>query len=502
MGNFFSRCKKESIKGPYIIFNYNQNQKRYILELIEKFDYNKPLKFILQPSENFSIVLHFNNNNYDIQKKTVEDSLNDIYKIIKSEHKYELSLSSTSINHEENEGGLSNLNGERRESKQNIESNEIRPIQNEKLERINENKMDIFRGSKYIRFTNDGIQKIEMQYKYGNILKKLINEEKISNPSKFIKINDSLKLENTNKELFALGLLAKVLEENGLKVVIEKDPKKNEEQSPEEKNEHEEILELIINRMYQKKKYILYFDFGLEKKSFLENSQKFEDFEGKIKLIIIRGYKISDNEIIVNALLQEENIIVNVIFLSNEFDNLDLNEFKSKLKGENPSDEMKYLQNISSDIIIRDFKLSKTLLDSKGNIFDNWPMNENKGWIGIGLKVMDIYDNGDNSWMEPDKNNNKWRVAYFRIGTLNKISKKISCDSSKQSYFSTTIKIAEQFADEIKINNKKYKILLMARIRGDTLENSKKGLLYFNISKVTNKIIRPYRILYKEVSKE
>ena len=503
MGIIFCR-KKENIEGSIILCNYsfqNKEQKKHIIDLIEKFEYSKPVKFILQQSNTFSISLKFNNKNYNIQTKTIDDSLNDIYKIIKPELNHP-SFSASDINIMEDH--LLPVN-----SKKEDESNE-------KIEKLTENKNDLFRGLKYIRFTNFGIQKIEMLYKYGNVIKELIKEEIIVNSSKFIQINDALKLENQNKELFALGLLGKDLEENGLKIFIQKDIKENEEEeSQEEKNEHKEILQLITNRIYRKKKYILFFDFGREKKKFLDNSQSFVDFEDKIKTIIIREYNITENDIIVN-ILEEENIIANVIFLSNEFDNLDLNEFTSKLKGKNRVDELKYLKKISSDIIIKEFKLSKKLLDSRGNKFDDWPINESRGnnvydpplgWIGIGLKVMDLYDNGDNTWIGIDNNNSKWCVAYCRIGDFSKdynnsiiTSKKLS-GSSERLYFATKIKIAEKIASVIKANNKIYKILLMARIKENSFKKSSKEPLYFNIENVSDKIIRPYRILYKEVLK-
>ena len=43
---------------------------------------------------------------------------------------------------------------------------------------------------------------------YGNIMKKEILEEKEKNPEKFIEIEEALKLEEKDQDLFALGLLA------------------------------------------------------------------------------------------------------------------------------------------------------------------------------------------------------------------------------------------------------------------------------------------------------
>ena len=57
--------------------------------------------------------------------------------------------------------------------------------------------------------------------KYGNIVKSEIKIEKKKNPEKFIETKEALKLENTDKELFALGLLSKNLENIGVETAIE-----------------------------------------------------------------------------------------------------------------------------------------------------------------------------------------------------------------------------------------------------------------------------------------
>jgi hypothetical protein len=66
------------------------------------------------------------------------------------------------------------------------------------------------------------------------------------------------------------------------------------------------------------------------------------------------------------------------------------------------------------------------MLDSRGNKESEWKENEKrggypyippKGWKGYGLKVMDVYDNGNNDWIAKDGNPNEWAVAYHGIGS-------------------------------------------------------------------------------------
>ena len=56
-------------------------------------------------------------------------------------------------------------------------------------------------------------------------------------------------------------------------------------------------------------------------------------------------------------------------------------------------------------------KLTKNHLDSRGNRNDGWGVGEKRGgkdydppigFNGIGLKVWDKYDNGDNTWLGMD----------------------------------------------------------------------------------------------------
>ena len=96
---------------------------------------------------------------------------------------------------------------------------------------------------------------------YGNIMKEQIKEEKEKNPENFIEINDALNLENEDKELFALGLLAHNLEQDGTEVAIEKQGVQGED----ELNHNTTCLQFISNGMTQRKRYDLHFDFGEQK---------------------------------------------------------------------------------------------------------------------------------------------------------------------------------------------------------------------------------------------
>ena len=107
---------------------------------------------------------------------------------------------------------------------------------------------------------------------YGNIIKKEIEDNQTKNQDKYIKIEDALKMKDTDTNLFCLGLIANNLNSIGIKVVIENSESENDEEILvyedilEEEKEEEALtsLQFITSGYLYKTKYILHFDFGEE----------------------------------------------------------------------------------------------------------------------------------------------------------------------------------------------------------------------------------------------
>ena len=67
------------------------------------------------------------------------------------------------------------------------------------------------------------------------------------------------------------------------------------------------------------------------------------------------------------------------------------------------------------------------MLDSRGNNKDGgWGINEKRGgfqyippigWTGFGLRVLDRYDDGDNTWLDYKNLEGEWAVAYHGVGS-------------------------------------------------------------------------------------
>ena len=145
------------------------------------------------------------------------------------------------------------------------------------------------------------------------------------------------------------------------------------------------------------------------------------------------------------------------------------------------------------------------------------------GWFGIGLNI-DMY--GDNKdWIENKTNTSKWAIAYHGVGqflSYDQVKKKIidiiiqkdliptkkqkySDSKDKRNngktigkgiYLTPKIKMAENFAGTIIINNKKYKVVLMARVLIEKIREPQ-DIEYWILNKDE---IRFYRILIKEIN--
>ena len=188
-------------------------------------------------------------------------------------------------------------------------------------------------------------------------------------------------------------------------------------------------------------------------------------------------------------------------------------------------------------------KLNKNMLDSMGNKISGWKEGKKRGgfnyfpphgWDGFGLNVKGKYDNGNNDWMAKNGNQKEWAVAYCGIGTkrqdknwknkeledddnntykkrIKNVNDQIDEDydnindkgqkGGKGIYCSPKPFILEEYISfsETKndINEKKYMLGLMMRVKPDKIRISSDNENYWVLNSNIN-AIRPYRILIKE----
>ena len=182
-----------------------------------------------------------------------------------------------------------------------------------------------------------------------------------------------------------------------------------------------------MNGMIEKKKYDFHFDLGEQRNNELLydlNEQK--NFNNKLRKKLSKEYNIPEDKIIITN-PQKGSYNVQVIFESEEFNdrNIDINQFKNNCT-EKEFEELKNLKEIHTSLIMDGCKLTRKMLDSRGNRESDfeiggkrggYPYNPPlKGWKGFGLNVMDKYDNQNNDWLGCDGNKNEWAVAYHGIG--------------------------------------------------------------------------------------
>jgi hypothetical protein len=343
-------------------------------------------------------------------------------------------------------------------------------------------------------------------------IKYIWQKEKLENPGKFIEIEDALKMEKKDQGMFALGLLANIFVQNGTEVVID-----NDNDNMEEMDVDITCLQFMINGFGYKTKYGLHFDFGFRKnEQLLNDKNEYEKFKERLKDKISKDYNIPKNKIIVTC-PQKGSFRVQVIFQSDDFNNLNIKDFTEKFKNDNDFPDLQNLKYIQQDVILSGCKLSKGQLDARGNRIDGWGVNEKRGnkpydpplgWKGIGLRVVDKYDNGNNKWIGMDNSKDEWCVAYLKFGKKLKLRKSQAhkdCPDKEQPRrkvgegvcCTPFVNKASFDSEESKINGKNYKAVLMVRIKPDAIRSCKDQEDYW-VNGTTDEI-RPYRILYKEI---
>ena len=195
------------------------------------------------------------------------------------------------------------------------------------------------------------------------------------------------------------------------------------------------------------------------------------------------------------------------------------------------------INQIQNNIVVRDILINPNIFDVNGDKLQGWTENGKRGgenyipplgWIGIGLKVLDKYEN--NIWLSKNNIKGEYCVAYYGLNNILNNKEKIIEDlnsyisdirnlnserifeneDDKRSGFLGFFgkkcgrgvclfpdpKYAECSPGIIKLNGIEYKILLMCRVNPTKI---RQPIQYDNfwILNPTSTEIRPYRILLK-----
>ena len=227
-----------------------------------------------------------------------------------------------------------------------------------------------------------------------------------------------------------------------------------------------------------------------------------------------------------NNLFIIQNSRINEFIKSSNFEDISLDN----IKFQPISSKFYELKSLKNELLIKEYHFKKNLFDNSGNFLSpNSRQNIFRGkerydppynWIGIGLNVIGKYE--DDKWLNDISDKSEWAIAYRGIGTnissndvkiylryfiekgLN-IAKSSSKSKSNDKrrwkkvgegiYMTPYIKIAEKYTQNITFNNKKYKVLLMAKVKIDKIREPKGT----NFWVLDNEYIRIYRILFKSI---
>ena len=303
--------------------------------------------------------------------------------------------------------------------------------------------------------------------------------------------------------------------------------KENKEDNAENLNEIENNFNLnsesgdeeayYKNDFNEIKKKLFYFINIISK----ENANYDKDQLESISDSLIECLKIEKN----NLFLLQNSQIDNFVKINN------FNEIPMKQMEIFPKfSEFKKLYLLKMKLLIENYAINKDCFDNRGNFLNpNARKNIYRGkeiyeppygWMGLGLNVLGKYQ--DDIWLEDITDKSEWAIAYRGIFSKdeNKMKGLIKYYIEKQDlkiaettikgqiynrrrwksinkgvYITPYIKVAEKYTQSISFNNKKYKVLLMAKVKiGQIVEPEGSDFWILN-----NDYIRIYRVLFKEI---
>ena len=282
-------------------------------------------------------------------------------------------------------------------------------------------------------------------------------------------------------------------------------------------------------------------EYKIDKNEFIKSKNKFyyvinlipqSNFKynrHNIKTVFINKIKDSFNINETNIFLSfnNKNSFVNTFIKTKEFC---ISSFK-EIQKNYPDFNKLYEYKIIYDNILNNKEYEK-YFDYQGNTIEPNSSHNLKrgskyyyppyGWFGIGLKVMGEHDKGNDEWL--NKESNEWAIAYYPLGKslssdkvkellYNIITKKkinngenqLNCSSidirnskvknENEIYLTPDINIAEKFSGELLLNQKRYRVVLMAKVK---IKNIREPVdLHFWL--LNKDFIRFYRILVKRI---
>ena len=542
--NQINMSKSSSNLGNKSVHTYNVNKKNVNSPFINSMDNNNMNNDINSMNNNMNNFNINNSNNMNINMNMNNNmGINDI------NNNMNINLDNN-FNNQNNMNNMNNFNNDINNMNMNmnmnmgigmsINNNNNNPNLNPNLNMNNNNEQNILN-----QICDTHVKHLSIGYDYapsqatshlnsllkdmdsfGQIIKKKIENEQLTNPTKFISVDEAFN--SGNEHLKCLAKLKVALNSEGCTCEIERN-----NLSEDEVKEIYTTIQFIVNGMYKFKKYIFRFDFGEEKnKVMLSDDIARNNFNADLTKKLCSVLTLNFKDIIINNPFKDSLIFVAIIKNSN-FNEMDEIQLLSNLKND---DDFNTIINVEKTILLNGCKLSLQMLDQRGDRNVGWGINEIRGgkpyfppigWNGYGLNVLDRYDSGDNTWLDYQNLQGEWSVAYHGMGASLTGEKKMNSMSSHYNfnvsneqtvirqqfknsddkyhiggkvgegvYMTPNPIIMEQFSSVYQYGGEKYKIGIMCRVKPDSIRCPNHTEDYWIINGTDNEV-RPYRILIK-----
>ena len=403
-----------------------------------------------------------------------------------------------------------------------LKSNEEKELEEKELNLDNASQHD-FRLSllnKYIRQylemdrKKEIINVLELIHKIGKLLKKEIRYDKENSKDNILSIAQAVKSDDT--VIYFLGVLGEEFKNYGVNSIVEK------------KSQDPILMEGLFKVLFCKyslsQKYHIKIKIKQLFERFAKNTKAYLGFIDNFKKKISEDYSIQDSKIFIIS-NRTDLCEFNIVILNREEINLKRYESTHNIIVKKHS--LLGHVKLSPDFFEKEFNREKNAWSKKNLKRGGEKYTPPFGWKGFALKVLDKYDNCDNSWLGNEGKEGEWAIAYHGIGKGDEFKKLIIIilnnlktgpgqlyknlpnirDNNKSLigngiYLSPNINEAERYSEKIQLGKRKsnFQFIIMCRVNPEKIREP--GRIPINwIVDSDYDCIRPYRILVKETNR-
>ena len=385
--------------------------------------------------------------------------------------------------------------------------------------RLNENNRYNNLNNKFNLPNKNILPKINLNLPFKNEQKFQINSNKNSAVNQIFLMNKiTNKLKGINNSLKKLNNIINDINNNNFTNINNNNPLKNNAINKFDKN----IIEDKHNQKQQRNKYST---LSTSKLNIPNNNANIFPIIGAPKNINAPGRYLTRNASVGNYITNINNKIDN-----NRINNI---EDRNKIIIKKEDNKIDYL-SILKKFLIKKCKIPKSRLDYRGDCLDGWRENDKsgppgylkdyippKGWKGVGLNVIDIYDNGKNAWLGRKKKKGEWYICYHgtrkkrsikeiiennfkpgprqkyeNIDNENPLNNLYEAQVGNGIYFAKDINDAKRFAKIIEYKEYKFRVVFMCRINPKLVKICNDDKYYVVSGDDVDNEVRPYRVLF------